>query len=325
MRRLLACVFITLLVLGCTQTGVMSAEDIAKKLEEKYENIQDFKGTMVISAEGKAGKFEMTYEYVFKKPNKARMYSKEMGLLTITNGSKTWIYDMKNNEVTVLDTGIQQAEPDYGKYIKNMLDRYNVEFLGISKVSGRDCYKLRLTPKNGTATPTVLYVDKEHWYPLRIEMEFMGIKSVIEYRDVEFNTGVNDSLFEFTPPKGARIKTGEDFGISYFDTVGEAQKHVNFTILVPSYTASFELKKVSVIGNSTVTLMYGDGGLVLTETTRKMPISGNYEEIDINGNKGYYTEIAGSGLLVFEKDGLTITISGTITKEELTKVAESLK
>jgi outer membrane lipoprotein-sorting protein len=49
MRGKLALVLLALLAVllaGCTQ---MSAEDIAKKVEEKYNSIKDFKGTLRVT------------------------------------------------------------------------------------------------------------------------------------------------------------------------------------------------------------------------------------------------------------------------------------
>jgi len=57
----------TVLLLGCTQ---MSAEEIAKKMQRKYDSINDYKGIQRIITEmdGKIDVFEN--EFVFKKPNK---------------------------------------------------------------------------------------------------------------------------------------------------------------------------------------------------------------------------------------------------------------
>jgi len=161
------------------------------------------------------GKKEVAeYDYVFKKPNKMRMYNKETGILVVSNGEKMWIYDEKKNEVVVMDVGkYKQVNPDYGQLVKDMLKRYDVKLLGSEKVAGRDCYVVQLIPKNNKEVEAKMWVDKEFWYPLKIEYSLGEIKSTMEYLNVEFNTGVSDDLFEFKPPKGAKIITEKDFGI----------------------------------------------------------------------------------------------------------------
>ncbi|MBO8183383.1 MAG: outer membrane lipoprotein-sorting protein [Archaeoglobus sp.] len=328
MRRLMLVLvlfaLLAVLLAGCTQ---MSAEEIAKKVEEKYDAVRDFKGILRVTAEGKSGKQVMEHEYVFKKPNKMRMYNKKMGTLVVSNGEKTWIYDEKKNEVFVMDIGqYNRANPDYGKLVKDMLKHYDVKLLGSEKVSGRDCYVVQLIPKDNKEAESKMWVDKEYWYPLKIEYGMGGIKSIVEYINVEFNTDVNDDEFQFTPPEGAKIKTEEDLGIKKFDSVEEAQKHMDFKILRPTYTSGYELKKVTLMFNS-VSLMYikEDKMLMISEVKGKdLPTVQNAERVKVGDSQGLYAEIYGSSMLVFKKGDVLITITGTIDKEELIKIADSM-
>jgi outer membrane lipoprotein-sorting protein len=317
--------FFTALLAGCTQ---MSAEEIAKNIEEKYDAVKDFKGILRVTVEEKSGKIVTEYEYVFKKPNKVRMYNKDMGMLIVSNGEKMWIYDEKKNEVLVMDVGhYPQANPDYGELVKNMLERYDVKLLGSEKVSDRDCYVIQLTPKNNKSIEMKMWVDKEFWYPLKIEHSVGGLNSTVEYINVEFNTGVSDDVFQFTPPKGAKVKTEEDIGIKKFNSIEEAQKHVDFKILKPAYTAGYELKEISLMSNS-VSLMYAKNGKILMISEAKegvLPKIPNAEKVKVGDCEGLYADLYGSSMLVFKKGDVMITMSGMIDKKELIKIAESMK
>lgn len=46
------------------------------------------------------------------------------------------------------------------------------------------------------------------------------------------------------------MKTEEDLGIEKFESIEGAQKHVDFKILKPTYTAGYELKEASAAFNS---------------------------------------------------------------------------
>jgi len=316
----------TALFAGCTQ---MSVEEIAKKVEEKYNAIKDFKGILRVTIEGKGGKQITEYEYVFKKPNKMRMYNKDMGTLIVSNGEKAWIYNERKNEVFVMDISqYNQANPDYGKLVKDMLKHYDVKLLGSEKVSGRDCYIIQLIPKdNKEEAEAKMWIDKEFWYPLKIEYSIGDVKSTMEYLNVEFNTGVSDDLFQFTPPKGAKVITEEDIGIKKFNSVEEAQKHVDFKILKPTYTAGYELKNVKLMFNS-VSLTYTKEGkiLVIGEAKgEKLPEMPNAEKVKVGDSEGLYAEILGSNMLVFKKDDVVVTMTGMIDKDELIKIAESME
>ncbi len=324
MRKVLLVLFALTLFVGCAQ---MSAEEIAKKIEEKYDSVKDFRGNLRFTATSESGNFTIEYEFVFKKPNKVWMRSEKLGILIVSNGEKTWVYNEKENEVVVMGAKSYGAvDPDYGSVIKDMLKRYDVKLLGTGKVSGRDCYVISLKPKTGEGMKVKIWVDKEFWYPLRIESYFGGVKSVAEYSNVSFNTGVSDEFFNFTPPEGAKVKTEEELGIRKFKSVEEAQKFVNFKVLKPSYTAGYELKEVTVVSNS-VSMVYVRGSEVMTiieNVGGKLPEFQNAEKVKIGESSGIYAEFYGNKVLSFKKGDVIVTITGRLDKSELLKIAESM-
>lgn len=163
----------------------------------------------------------------------------------VSNGSVMWSYDKINNKVMVLESNFSNREPiklDYTEIIKNLLERYDVQLLGEEKVSGRDCYVLNLKPKGDESNVTKMWVDKEFWFPVKMEYKFGEFSMFIEYKNLSFNTGIDDTFFEFKPPEGAEVEKMQITLPKYYDSVEEAQKHVNFTILVPSYAAGYELR-----------------------------------------------------------------------------------
>ncbi|AEA47863.1 outer membrane lipoprotein-sorting protein [Archaeoglobus veneficus] len=324
-----AVLLLATLLVGCTQ---MSAEEIAKKVEEKYNQLEDFRGVQRIVVETNGVKHTQEYEFAFKKPNKVRMYNKEQGLLIVSNGKTMWSYDEKNNEVFVMELKQPEVSPDYGKLVKNMMEYYDVELLGSEKVLGRDCYVLKLTPKEGSefaefASTQKMWIDKEYWYPLKTEMKGKDMSMTMEYTEIEFNTGVSDDVFEFTPPEGAKIKTPEDLGIREFSSVEEAQQAVDFEILEPSYTAGYELRTVTVIKDS-VSMQYVNGQDIMfirEVVADKLPEMQNAEKVKVGDTEGTYIELYGSGMLTFRKGDIVVTITGKLDKEELIKIAESME
>lgn len=323
MKKLLISLLLVFLLAGCVQ---MSAEEIAKKMQEMEEQIKDFRAEVITVSEGPLGESKQSYTYIFKKPYK--FYMENENFIAVSNGSVMWSYDRINNKVMVLESNFNKSEPikiDYTKIIKDMHEHYDVQLLGEEKVSGRDCYVLNLKPKGDESNVTKMWVDKEFWFPVRMETKFGEFRIYVEYRNLSFNTGIDDSFFEFKPPEGAEVEKMQISLPENYDSVEEAQEHVNFTILVPSYTAGYELESVSVLKN-TVTLSYsnGDNFLMIRESTEKSEIPENFEEVEVSGEKAYYGEIYGYSALYLEKNGIQIEISGKIPKEELLKIAQSL-
>ena len=326
MRKILIGLTITILLLGCMQ---MSAEQIAKKAEEKYERMEDMKGIMVLTTEFEGEKQIMEIKFWYKKPNKWRSESKDM--LTVTNGSVMWLYNKQSNEVIITELPeAQKPDFDYGKIVKDMLEKYEIKLIGEEKVTGRDCYVMEAIPKKEKfIVKQKLWIDKEFWYPLRIEMNFGEFNSTIEYKDVEFNTGMSDEEFEFKPPEGAKIVEREIKPPEKL-TIEGAQKEVNFTILTPSYTAGYEFSHAMVFkfgSKETVSLYYKKDERILTITestgseSRPMP---NATKIKIGDRDGELAEIFGSRMLRFHINGVEVVIAGKISEEELVRIAESM-
>ncbi len=329
MKRLWA--FLTLLIaatliVGCTQ---MSAKEIAKKMEEKYKAVKDMEGTMVTTIYVNGKKIVRVTKFAMKKPDK--YWSDSENYTVVSNGTVMWIYDKKRNEVTIMKLPKKKPKFDYGELIEDLMNNTNVKLLGSEKVSGRDCYVIEAIPKTKTlCIKEKLWIDKEYWYPLKIESDYGKLKLTMEYKDVKFNTGISDSLFEFKPPKGAKVVEQKLFTPPKKLTLEEAQKRVNFTITVPKYTAGFKFDYAYVFkfdGREMVSLYYtkDDQKLVIAESTGypKTPLP-NATKVNINGITAEYSQVLGISILRFYKGNVSITISTKLPKDEVIDIAESM-
>jgi len=329
-RRLwayLAVLLVAALIVGCTQ---MSAEEVAKKVEEKYKAIKDMKGTVVITTEFQGKKTVTVTKFAMKKPDK--YWSDSENYTMVSNGTVMWIYDKNKNVVTVIKLSPKMEKPkfDYGELIKDLMKKNEVKFLGSEKVSGRDCYVIEVIPKNKTFyVEQKLWIDKEYWYPLKIETNFGKFNSTIEYKDVKFNTGIPDSFFEFKPPKGAKV-IEQKITLPKKLTLEEAQKQVNFTIITPKYTAGYKFDYAYVFkfgSREMVSLHYAKNGqkLIITESKGypKMPLP-NATKININGTTVEFEHMLDMNILKFYKGNISIAISAKLPKEELIDIVRSM-
>ena len=242
-----------------------------------------------------------------------------------------WIYDKQRNEVTMLKLPETPEKPDfdYGKIVKNLLEKYEIKLIIEDKISDRDSYVIEAKPKEESfLIKEKLWIGKQFWYPLRIEMNFGEFNSTIEYRNVEFDIGISDKEFEFFPPEGAKIVEREIRAPEKL-TIEEAQQRVSFTIITPKYTAGYEFSYAMVFkvgGNESVVLHYkkGEEVFTVTESTTKGKAMPNAIKVKIKGKEGEITEIFGVRMLRFSSDEIEIAISGKLSKEELVKIAESM-
>ena len=246
----------TVLFAGCVE---MSAEQIASEMQKKMENIKDYKGTIYtkMSFEGFSRESESDFKY--SMPDKS--WSKTTtgdgeGDISVFNGTTMWLYNSTKNEVTIMDIPKRETDKpdqvDYVKIVKNMLEQNDVQMSGSEKIDGRETFILEMMPKNKTQEAFMfkqkLWVDKETWMPLRMETYDKDGKLIMsmEYRNVEFNTGIPDSEFEFKIPDGAKVVTRE-MTLPKEVTLDEARKSVNFSVAVPTYLPEgYILDKVTV-------------------------------------------------------------------------------
>ena len=189
-----------------------------------------------------------------------------------------------------------------------------------------------------------VWIDKETWMPLKIEIiTEEEYQSIIEYRNFKVNTGITDEEFEFEIPEGAEVIDIGDFEniLPQKMTVKEVQDASKFDIIMPSYLPEGYEFNYAMLTNNTigvpnleeaVTFTYSNSEnvFIISEKfyegeKRIDSIMGNNESVFINDVEGkLYTMYGDSKMLQWEIDNAMISISGFLEKDELIKIAESM-
>ncbi len=341
MKKVLMLGLVILLLSGCI--GGMSAEGIGKRMQEKYDALNDYRGVMVTSFDMGEGTQVSEARFAFKKPGKIRyeyLSPEEMkGNVIVSDGETMWSYDAGKNEVQkVTIPSFEMPKMDYGEIIKDMMEKFDVDLKGSEKISNRDSYILEMTPKDESVTmKQKLWVDKEHWMPLKIEMEMeiqgKTMKTSLEYQDMEFNVGIPDSEFEFDVPKGAEVTERKIQMPKIFTSIEEAQEEAGFAILEPGYIPEgYEFERAIVMDirdKKRVSLSYKKGieMLTLSESVgeRTTESREGAEKVDINGAEGEFIKLGMNKFLRLNCGELELTISASLDKDELLKIARSIE
>jgi outer membrane lipoprotein-sorting protein len=341
-------VLAAVLISGCTDD--MSADQIAARMEAKQESIEDFSATMVMTSSF-GGETENTQVKIMTKtPDKTRSEfiepSELAGTVMVRNGSTMWMYDPAKKQVTKME--LPEDEPfemDYSKIVRDLMDENDISLEGIEDVGGRSTYVIEATPRDESKrkfiSKTRVWVDRENWMLLGTEMyDADGNPMVkVEYRDTTFNTGIPDSEFIFEVPEGAEVVEAvveESFEDRMPEkmTLEEARANLTFDLKTPSYLPEgYEFDHVMVTGGEreVVSLKYtnGDERLYLSEwisddTEQSRPRMGDPEVVSINGTDGEFTSMFGMNTLQWSAGGIDYSLSGTLEKDELVNVAESM-
>lgn len=188
-----------------------SAEDIAARLQKKYETVRDFSASFTHQHEGGALRrkyLEQGTVYV-KKPGRMRWeYTSPEKKLFVSDGTRLYDHDPASNQVTVADLpqGDDAASPALFLAGRgNIVRDFNISF---AKTGGAGVYALRLQPKRpqDAFDWLELVVDRES-LELRslTALEAQGARSTFVFTNMKENVGLPDKMFEFQIPRGAQV------------------------------------------------------------------------------------------------------------------------
>jgi outer membrane lipoprotein-sorting protein len=342
-------VAISLLLVGCQ--GGPTAEEIVAKMKEIEAGTEDAHAILEMSFEGQGRDEELVIEVWEKKPNKFRAEVLEAsgsevvaGSIIVSDGSQTWIYDPGQNEVLVGDVGPDEPSGPrdiirfIDEVIQQVLDTTEVKLVGEEAVAGLATYKLEFTPKDDEETglppgsKATLWVEQERWIVLQAHFSGAALgEGWMRVRSFELNAGLTDDLFQFKVPEGAQVTNIEDKRPTP-TTLDEAQAQADFNLLVPNYLPE---------GVTLIDVLAVDEAFILrydhSETSftivqgfvsgRNSPPPGSQKtEVTVRGQTAnLITDGLGNNFLAWTENGVTITVAGRISQDEMLKVAESLQ
>jgi hypothetical protein len=244
------------------------------------------------------------------------------------------MYDPGQNSVVITempDINMDQ-QMNYADIIEKFLNESDVTFSGMETIDGRDTFIMILEPKEEVTSNAIftgnlkVWVDEETWLPLKYDMY-----------DNEGNVIVAEI------PEGAEVSTINlnEFAVPENITLEEAKNKADFGLLLPSYIpegyefdhASFldysELPSASQVQRVTFVYTNGNSGLRITEVFYEDGFPGptefsDSEIVDFNGHSGDLVEIYGDYLLRWDVNGVELTITGPLDKDEILTIAGSM-
>jgi outer membrane lipoprotein-sorting protein len=216
------------------------------------------------------------------------------------------------------DTGANHTEPPsvakIGEAIAHINQHANLSGATPANVAGQPAYTVRVSPKEGGSLigGGELSFDAAHGVPLRAAVySSTNPAPVIELAATEISYGpVEDSVFAFTPPPGAKVKE-----ISFGHTGGSGSS-------TPSSGA--DRPKVTTHGQ-------GITGITVVEAKAKpgsQSSTGSATEglpkVDINGTKASELRTALGTVLSFERSGVRYIVAGAVAPGAVEELARGL-
>jgi outer membrane lipoprotein-sorting protein len=199
--------------------------------------------------------------------------------VVVANRTRTWLYFPDSNDAyrrgyTVLDRAGGQPYR-YAALIDN-LDAYRIEYRGRETVANRSTHHVTLAPAaNGRAVPEIefytyrigadsrpdtvrptrvdLWLDTEHWYPLRHELRVAGenrtYTTTVAYENVTFDASIDPARFDFDPTQNGTDVVMDDITTTYrpYDDLARAEARAGIAYGLPDTVGRYRLERIAVV------------------------------------------------------------------------------
>lgn len=220
LKRLFYVLLIAMSIAADTAFADNELNAILKKIDEKQKSVETMKGQFVQRKSLSLLQNEVVSKgtMYFKRPQRMVWEYKEPEKNTmIVNGNIVWFYLPDLKEATKFDLS-QKAEIKsifekmaigMGQSGEEMKKSYDVLFLKKVKKSDKNIIVLQLIPKDAAISN---FFKKIHlWFEedgalYKTELfERNNDMTIIEFKNMKFNTAISDSVFDFKPPKGVKV------------------------------------------------------------------------------------------------------------------------
>jgi outer membrane lipoprotein carrier protein len=189
-------------------------EEVVAGLESTYGRISDLRAEFTQVSNNKSLGQDIKAEgtVLLKKGGKMRWdYKSPSPQQIVSDGTSLWVYTPELNQVNKGDAPKALAGPA-GSFLAGLgrvREEFTVRFLNpAAKVDGAGRYVLDLTPRNPSPllTRLVLSTDpRDSIVRQAVLYDQLGNTVTMSFTRVATNSGLADTLFAFTPPKGAAV------------------------------------------------------------------------------------------------------------------------
>lgn len=207
--RLLSQALFTLLMLlllaGGGRARAQDADQLVRRLEEKYNNDQALKAqfTQTVSQGGQTNTLSGTLTL---QGDRYRVTTDQQTL--VTDGETTWIYTPARGQVLVNDYVEDETAFSPSRFFDGYRERYRVSDVRTTQREGEKHYVLTLKPKQEGAffREVTLWMRASDAVVTRLAVRDANqSKMTFALRDVSFDVETDASTFRFDAPQDAEV------------------------------------------------------------------------------------------------------------------------
>jgi len=193
---------IILFFLCAVYLPAQSGNEVLKKIQSKFNSITDFSASftqVIIDENGKAGT-KLNGSFFYKRKNKFIVELKNQ--MIISNSDIIWNFDKGQKRVVISYFSDDPSTFSLERYIFDYPKLCRIKLI---KNGNEEIINLIPKDENLEFTDIKIWPDKDNMIS-RIELtDIAGVKFQIQFNDIKINQQIEDSKFNFNPPKGIRV------------------------------------------------------------------------------------------------------------------------
>ena len=301
--------------------------------------IESVTGTVTITTETGNETQTMRANVWQEPPNNVRyeyVSGPSEGTILVSNSSTFWMYNETTNTARQFQYGSGLVQ-NLTRVFQNLSTQFTADYQGEATVSGQETYVVSIQPPNETLGGVVgnqtVWLDQDNWFPVKTQVTTtvgnQTSMSTITYSNLTYNASIPADRFTFEPPANVTVENVTLPETTTYSSVAAAESAVNFSIREPaSLPGDLSLEDVTTTrsGDTTsVSLTYTNESATLRvsqSTATRSAAQG--ENVSVAGHAGTYLEVGDQGILQWQSDGVTYSVSGPFSQSTLVEVAESL-
>ncbi len=206
MQRLIKIVLLIVISLVCVDVFAQSANDTLNQLLKNIRSMQaDF--TQVI-VDNKGKQVQKSHgNMALKRPGKFRWQTLTPNKqLVVASGNRLWIYDVDLEQVVVRALAKQTGETP-ALLLSDANPALETDYhVKLEKASAAEQQRYVLTPiDQGSMFESIQMVFKGSILQEMELRDHLGHNTIIQFKNIKFNTPIADAYFYFSPPKNVDI------------------------------------------------------------------------------------------------------------------------
>ncbi len=200
-------IFLSLIFIAFFNSVIFSqdAQEIIKKVQDNYKDLKDAKAEFSMTEKFSGGKSSSSSGTIMiQKENKYKIKTKSY--ILVTDGVTSWSYSPSKKQVVIDNYKDDGSTFSPNKFLFNYPENFYSDYIGDEKVNKKDCYVLKLTPRNkGNIKSAKIWVDQAEYFIRKITITTSESTKTYTLKSIVLNPGLSSSEFKFTPPEGVEV------------------------------------------------------------------------------------------------------------------------